>query len=708
MPIILYSVGIFLSAVLLFSIQPMAAKALLPVFGGTPGVWTVCMLFFQAILLLAYGYAVLLSWCPRQRLWRIVHTTVLLVSLLTLPWVFQAHNTSSVPEWSILRSLMTQLGLALLVVGASAPLIQFLFSQTATIRARDPYFLYIASNAGSLIALMSYPWFIERYLGLNLQFKFWCWGYVAYVLLIIYLMFVPKFNFSSHTQQEHEYSWRQLGYWVLLSFIPCSLMLGVTLYITTDVAAAPLFWVLPLALYLLTFILAFSESKVVPYAWFQRNSFFFLIFTLLGFILNGGQIRAWQIILVNLFSFFTFALLCHRQLYLRRPPPQRLTVFYFCLSLGGFLAGMFNGIVAPHLFNQVYEYPLALLLVTIVLFTSGAIKKQSKLALLCKFSVIVMLLCAQYVLPEIHWPANLTNFQFSAVLCLILIVLWQDNLWAATGSLALLLAFIFIPQLQQDNILVQQRNFYGMKKVVAREDVHALISQSTVHGLQLMSEDTPNGFRSYYGAIEAVATEFKQELERLQVTVLGLGIGTIACQFRTQDQLNLVEIDQQVINLAQNKKYFTYLDKCAPQLNIILGDGRLALHRIPDASQNLLFVDAFNSDAIPMHLITLEAFNLYQQKLAPNGGILVNLSNRHLRILPLITAIGRETGMMVFHTLAPGNPALGQFPAEWALLTKNEQLAHVLLRKNSWRFVADQEQILWTDNYSNIIPLLKW
>lgn len=713
----LFPLSLFLSAVLLFSIQPMAARALLPVYGGTPAVWSVCMLFFQAILLISYGYAALLSLLQQSMIWRLAHSILLILSFTAIPLLFRPLVIEGAPEWSILYNLLTQLGLPLLVLGASAPLLQFAYSQTKAKGAADPYFLYIASNLGSLASLLLYPGVIERFIGLKNQFHWWSIGYIVYVCVLLLVLYTNRYKpLEFNTKEDTPWPWQEMFSWVFLSFVPCSFMLGVTLYITTDVAATPLFWVLPLALYLLTFIIAFTTKPIFSFSWLARNCIFFLVFAILGFILNVSQIRAWQTMLFNLLSFFIFALLCHRQLFLSRPKPQLLTLFYLCLALGGVLAGIFNGIIAPHVFNQVYEYPLAILLSLLVLpsktvgwvIGTNSNVNYSVLKLMSVPLIVLGLLLSPHFIPEIHWPHGFSTFQLSAILSLIVLVVWQRSKISLFLSMFILFGFIFSPALQEEDVLIQERNFYGVKKVVDKGGAHALISQSTVHGLQLMNGVKPNGYSSYYGAIKPVVDNLQQEWPSLSVTIIGLGIGTMACQFRPEDQLKIIEIDEQVIQLAKAARLFTYLRDCPPKIDIIKNDGRLAVEKLPDASQKLLIVDAFNSDAIPVHLITLEAFALYKHKITQDGGILVNLSNRHLDLLPVLTAVGRSLDMMVFYIAHQGDPALGQFSSEWALLTMNEGLVFKLMGSTNWRFVASDKQFLWTDDHSNIIPLLKW
>lgn len=700
----LFPVSLFLSAVLLFSIQPMVARALLPIYGGTPAVWTVCMLFFQAVLLFAYGYVWLLSSFNKPIVWRLVHTVVIVLSISGLPLLFRPLVMDGPPEWAILYNLLVQLGIPLLVIGASAPFLQFAYSQTKEKGAADPYFLYSASNLGSLLALILYPWVFERFIGLTYQFHLWSIGYAIYLVLLFFLLFTPHYKALEQKSQDlKDLSWKSMFIWVFLSFVPCSLMLGVTLYITTDVAATPLFWVLPLALYLLTFVVTFTSKPLIAHSWVVRNTLFFLIFPILGFILGVNQVSAWQIVLFNLLGFFILALLCHGELFQRRPKPQLLTLFYFCLALGGVLAGIFNGILAPHWFNQVYEYPLAILLSLIVLPMDKSIKNWWMPFLLLGFLLV------QYYLPTIHWPKGFNTFQITGVIVLIVLVVWKQSKSSMFFSMLILFVFIFSPLFQQDNILLQERNFYGVKQVLEKNRVHALISQSTLHGLQPIDEKKPlSGFRSYYGALQRVVELMQHQYSSMSVTIMGLGAGTMVCQHRVTDHLKVIEIDKQVIDLAKDSRLFTYLRDCPAPVEIIKSDGRLAMTKLLDFSQNLLILDAFNSDSIPVHLMTLDAFSLYKKKLSENGVILVNLSNRHVQLLPVLNAIGRSLDLIVLYLAHNGDPHLGQFNSEWALLTSNQDFAFKLMNGTGWQFVADGKQFLWTDDYSNIIPLLKW
>ena len=697
----LFPLSIFLSALLLFSMQPMVAKALLPLYGGTPAVWIVCMLFFQIMILSAYSYAWGLSRLQGRYSWRLIHTLLMVLCPLFLTHVFSTKVTIGSPEWSILYSLVQQLGIPLLLLGASAPLLQFAFSRTDQKRASDPYFLYVASNLGSLIALLSYPWIIERFLGLQQQF--YCWNgllLIYLVVLSILLWTIPYQKEPLNATSVFSYSLQKMVYWICLSFIPCSLLMGVTLYITTDVAAMPLFWVIPLALYLLSFVITFRTQMPIIIIWLERYYLPFLFFMVLSILIMNKNI-IWQMMFFHLLTFFSFALLCHHRLFITRPPVEGLTVFYWCLAVGGVLAGLFNSILAPHWFNNIYEYPIALTLSIFII--PCASRKGWWIS-----PVVGLWLFMGWWSYDRSWPLELTNNQIFSFFALIMTFVWYKNQKDLGLALGFILLGLFLGFSNTQSILIQERNFYGVKKILNLNNEHLFVSQSTIHGLQNMSSVEPlSGLTSYYGAIEAVIKDLQRGKENLAVTFIGLGAGTTLCQFRSTDYVTVVEIDQQVIDLASDPRIFTYLRDCPPRHKVIHQDGRIAVEQLKNSSQDLIILDAFNSDAIPAHLLTLEAFKIYSQKLTFQGGILVHITNRYLRLLPVLNAIAERMGFKLFTIEHPGNAQSKQAPSKWVFLTHNATLAEQLSHSKSWHCVASDNAYLWTDDYSNIIPLLK-
>lgn len=406
----------------------------------------------------------------------------------------------------------------------------------------------------------------------------------------------------------------------------------------------------------------------------------------------------------HLLNFFILALLCHGQLVAKRPPVNQLTVFYFCLALGGVLAGIFNSFVALRVFNGAYEYPLVLALAMFCIPVT-----RSKNTRLMPFIVLAILLI-NYLLPNTGWLLEFKRYHIAELAALCVIVIWPGNKLSLFAGVSILFIFLFFPGLQQNKILAQQRNFYGIKQVLAMVGSHVLISQNTVHGFQLQQPDNQtNGALGYYGPPSKVVQLLQQKKKPLRAIILGLGTGMMACQYRKEDSVKMVDIDSQVIDIATNTELFTYLKDCPPQTTVLQGDGRSVMQKTKNAEADLLVIDAFSSDAIPIHLLTLEAFKLYLQKITPNDGvILVHVSNRHLRLLPVLTAVGRQLDLIVLQKLQEENTKMGQFASEWVLLTSNQEFSVSLMRSAGWRFVIENNNRLWTDDYSNLVPLLKW
>ncbi|KTC85809.1 spermidine synthase [Legionella drozanskii] len=698
---LLFSINLFLSAFLLFVIQPLVAKLLLPIYGGTPAVWTVCMLFFQFLLLLAYGYAWLLSRFARWWVWRVLHGLLVLLSLMALPLSFTPSSNSGSPDLAILNYLITHLGLPLIVIGASAPLLQFAYSQTRAKYASDPYFLYALSNIGSLLALLAYPFGVERYLGLKLQFDYWKLGFAIYaIFLFILLVTIPKQKLLESSDEKSQFSWRIRLCWIGYSFIPCSLMLGVSFYISTDIAATPLFWVIPLAIYLLSFIISFAQKPIISHEWVMRNTLLFIIFPVLGFIVGIHMLLTWQLILFHLASFFMLALLCLGELVRIRPSTSQLTSFYFCIALGGALAGLFNGLLAPRLFSGSYEYPLIFAAAMLCISLPKSTGVGSTVFILFALELI------NYFLPNQLW---LKTNHILEILALSLILIWPKNSLNLFGGMAILFVFLFSPWFKSMETLTQQRNFYGVKQVLSVNGAHVLVSQNILHGFQFTQDQPDNSAMAYYNPVLSAVQHLQTRHPALNASLIGLGTGMMACQFRANDRLEIIDIDRQVINIASNTNYFTYLRDCPPKISVIEGDGRIVLHDNPETNLDLVVVDAFSSDAIPTHLLTLEAFKLYQHKIKEDGVILVNISNRHLHLLPIIITASRELELIVLHKQQAENYFEGKFPAEWVLLTTNQAMAVELMQNSGWRFAAEEgSRWLWTDDYSNLAPLVNW
>lgn len=682
----------------------MVAKAILPIYGGSPGVWTVCMLFFQLLLWLSYGYGWLMSRIKDQYVWRLLHIIIFIVSFSAIPLMMNQLTPGITPELAILTTLIKQLSLPLLIIASSAPLIQYAYSQTTLSRANDPYFLYAASNVGSLLGLLLYPFFIERFSNLNTQFWSWSAGYVFYFICLSFCFFA--FSLKTNAQitknkQTENIPWKTIAQWLMLSFIPCSLMLGVTLYVTSDIAATPMLWIIPLALYLLSFVFTFQSKSWIKLSFLNKYLLLITFFPLV--IIFGGPnfFKTWQLIIFHFFAFFALALYCHGRLYQSRPSTNHLTLFYFCLASGGLLAGLFNGVLAPNLFSDTYEYPLVLILAFAFLNL-----KPKRFDWICPI-IILFSLIIDYYARVISGYQLIVNYRVISLLLLATLFIWQPRRFYLIVSLLFIGAFTLALPNTGDTILEKQRNFFGVKKIVKSGDMHVLFNHTTVHGFEVMSLKQQDGRQSYYGSVFKIIDSLHERYGSLKATIIGLGTGMMTCQFARDDQLTLIDIDPQVIDLAQNNRFFTFLKDCASNANIILGDGRLVTNQLSKYSQNMIILDAFSSDAIPVHLLTVEAIQQYQKALAENGMILIHISNRHINLLPVLTAIGRQLDLIVLHQQHPGDLPHYQLSSEWVILTNNESLAQTMLQDPYWHFVVSSKRVLWQDKFSSVISVLK-
>jgi spermidine synthase len=430
----------------------------------------------------------------------------------------------------------------------------------------------------------------------------------------------------------------------------------------------------------------------------QRNTLFIFVFPLLSFL---GHFLSIYWALMHLLNFFMLALLCHGELVQRRPLPAHLTTFYFCLALGGALAGIFNGLLAPTLFVSAYEYPLMLVLA--LFFLPIEIKKRDWVVL----PLLFLWLLLSVWLPNQgigHWIKSYYLMESVAIGALLI---WPQSRRTLVLGVLMMLTFWLGPWFQPQSTIYQKRNFYGIKKVMAAHHTHTLMSQNTLHGFQVMDNAASlQGTLSYYGPVKPVVHAMQTIPQPLRVVIVGLGTGTLACQFHPIDRVTMIEVDKQVIALATNPQLFTYLRDC-PVAELIEADGRLAIQQALDGAYDLLIMDAFSSDAIPSHLLTQEAFNLYRKKLSAQGVMLIHVSNRYVDLLPVLTTIGQSLEWIVLRKQEAPHPTLGQLPSEWVLLTPNESLAQQLMSQEHWRFVSDVGGLLWTDDYTPILPLLR-
>lgn len=659
----LYLSTIFISSFLLFLVQPMLAKAILPLVGGAPAVWIVTMLFFQILLLGGYGYAAFTSARLNTRHQAWAHLALCAVAIaVSLPLTLQYRGTVATdhPEFWVMTTLALTVGLPYFVLSAHSSLLQRWYHHHFN---TEPYHLFSASNVGSLLGLFGYPFLVEWLLPLPQQMQYWGWGFLGVAALIGVL--ASKLNPGQAEGVQGlgtALPLKDAAKIVFAGFVPSSLFLGVTLFVTTDIASLPLLWIIPLALYLISFILVFSRSGEKYTALAQKLHLFALL------VVIGNILTLWAVFL-NFLAFFIIAVSCHGQAMRMKPEAKSLTSYYFWLSLGGALGGLFNTL-APHVFNEVLEYPLVAIFSILILPVKAALANKHKLepkkmALVLGFMVVV-----------------------------IAIILFSG-----------------LDKKSTSGIIHQSRNFFGVSKVIRQEAYTEYLHGTTTHGIQASDEKYRLHPVSYYGPLKRVIETLPAPFFDEPFAVLGLGAGTVACYGHKGQEMDFFEIDQGVIDIASNPEYFTYLRDCPPKIALFKGDGRIELAKQADARYSLLLLDAFTSDAVPMHLLTNEAIKGYISKLVPDIGILAfDVSNRHLDLVPFLARLAKEQGWLSYqlrYQPDPRNPF--DFSSNWVLMIPpTSPWIEQIMLAGLQPVLPPEGTPLWTDDYSNILPAIKW
>ncbi len=722
--IALFTATIFLSAALLFAVQPMFGRLVLPLLGGAPAVWNTCLVFFQALLLAGYGYAHLLSTYvrPARQVW--VHGVVLLVALFSLPIAIPAGWTPPVDRnpvpWLLAAATMA-VGLPFFVVSATSPLLQRWFATTDHPAAGDPYFLYAASNLGSLIALVGYPVLIEPRLGLGQQG--WCWtvGYGGLGVLIAFcadtlLRRLAPSSTADPTRASRDddvsvaLTWRRRLRWVLLAVVPSSLLLSVTNYISMDLAAIPLLWVVPLALYLGTFSLAFARRQLVSAAGLTR--FFRLMLVLVATTLAMRATAPLPVLIpLHLLGLFAVGLVCHRELAADRPPPRHLTEFYLWLSLGGVLGGAFNALVAPVLFRSVLEYPIGLLLACVLVPGISRADMDRRDWLWPAYLLVgsVLLVWGVNEVPALA-ATGIGPRLVIAVPALVCYSFVRRPLRYALGLLVLLVAGSLQEQ-SGGRLLRAERTFFGIHRVVASVGYHRLSHGTTVHGLQSLDPARQREPLNYYTRSGPLGQALAGR--HPPAAVVGLGAGAVAAYAGAGERWTFYEIDPAVERLARDPQLFTYIQDCPATVEVVLGDARLTLRDAPNGHYRMIILDAYNSDAIPLHLITREALRVYLQKLRPDGVLVWHMTNRHMHLDPVVAALARDAGLvcLIQHDahVTPEESAVGKAPSKWAVMARDAAHLGALTTDKRWQPARERPGVgVWTDDYANVFSVLNW
>ncbi len=738
---LVYSITIFVNAALLFLIQPMIAKMILPFLGGSPAVWNMSLFFFQALLLAGYLYAHLGStWLGTKR-HAIVHLTMVLFAVSFLP-VFIPHQWFSVsvdqPAKLVLSVLFAAVGFPFFVLSAGSPLLQKWFASTAHPVARDPYFLYAASNLGSMVGLLAYPAVLEPYFSLAEQSRSWFYGYLALVAFISTCVLVLWRSFfapadedlPNHTAETNggeslrmnssDLTFERRMRWVVLALVPSSLLLGVTTYVTTDVASAPLFWIIPLALYLLSFVLTFSRRNWISHSFIVRRQGFLLLAAALTVFVQATT-PVWILVPLHLIAFFATALVCHGELAKDRPPARHLTEFYLWISIGGVCGGFFNALLAPLIFKGVEEYPLAMIGAAIARPYIGQNPKTQSdrwldVALPAGLGLVVAAIILWSRDNSLLAPrtAHLLAFGGSGVMCLSFAC---RPLRFGLGMVALFLVSTIYTR-PYGELLYADRSFFGVYRAMVdkEERFHLLFQGTTIHGTQRTDPKRrlePSGYYYPTGPVGQVFSVFSKTYRSGSVAIVGLGTGALACEGTRSQKFTFYEIDPLVERIARDANLFTFLRDCPPQINVVIGDARISLALASDRQYRLFVLDAFSSDVIPVHLLTREALQLYLSKLDEDGILFFHISNRYMNLVPVLDRLASNLSLLalVRHDDQPTQAERedGKFPSRWVVMARRQAILTEFLSDPRWKPLTGRSTgDLWTDDYSNILRVINW
>jgi spermidine synthase len=701
----LFTASSFLGAGLLFAVQPMVAKMLLPLLGGSPAVWNTAMVFFQLTLLAGYAYAHFAVTRFRPPVHRAVQVGLIAVPLLLLPVAVPSGwlaPTDSAPIGWVLVVLLVMVGAPFFALSTLSPTLQRWLADTDHPAAANPYFLYAAGNAGSLLSLLAYPLVLEPTLGVETQTHVWMAAYVLLVLIVgaTALLAGPggTERFAAPASGRTPTPWPRRAFWGYAAFVPSALMLGVTRHLSTDIASFPLLWVVPLALYLLTFVIAFRSEPHRE----VRAAAAVLRFSVIPAVLMFGSTQAtWLLLTVPLLLFTAAAVVAHGRLMLSRPDPSGLTEFYLWISIGGAAGGVFAALVAPLVFDRILEYPIAIALALTLLPVRSIVSQRIRSL---SAGVIVLATAAgilRYLGTEDAWVLA------AAVVTVTAYVGFRDSR-AFAVALVMLLGGLLIGE---SGTLATDRTFFGVHRVYEADDGRRVISSgTTVHGIQLPGSDgaVPSGYYHPEGPIGQVLTGLWDH-HQLDVGVIGLGAGTLAAYARPTDTFTFYEIDPAVVEIATNPELFTYVDDAQGQVEFVIGDGRVMLDRSGEV-YDAVVLDAFSSDSIPTHLITREALGVYLDHLRPDGLLAIHISNRHLDLEPVIGRLATELGLSTrskTHDPSAVASRQGSASSTWVTLARADRVLDDLGEDPGWiRTRADGP--LWTDSYTSLLSVFRW
>ncbi len=736
----IFAVALFVSALLLFSVQPIFAKMVLPKLGGSPSVWAVSMVFFQTVLLGGYCYAHLLNrYCPARQA-PLVHLTLMGIAALALPFglpAFGAEPPAGDAYFWLISVLAVGVGLPFFAISANAPLLQSWFARSGHPQSIDPYFLYGASNLGSLIALLAYPFLVEPVLGLSRQAGVWTSGFLVLSVLIAVCGYLVAPSADTETKVASpttntvadfaSVTWSRTLGWVWLSAIPSGLLVSFTSYVTTDIASAPFLWVIPLAVFLGTFILVFRDEPVLPHRVLLWSQPILVGLTLLGLSISGS--RGWIIGAVAGFAaFFVTTMVCHKELYDQRPASRHLTAFYMWMSLGGVLGGIFAALIAPQIFNAIYEFPLLLLAglasrAGIAKAWADRTERTTSLTIMAAGAAMVLAVAIANAsgLIVLNLAASMAALLLVGCAAYSLLTIQQPMRQAA---MAAVMGCVMLGLPSAMNFGFSERSFFGVHRVTMTgdEEIRMLLHGTTLHGAIRVKDAAGKPVEAalpatyyYPGSPMARGVEVARTMSGkadggLVVGSVGVGAGSMACYARANENWRFFEIDPLVVKLARDPKLFSYFSRCRPDAQFVMGDARLTLAHTAPASFDYLIIDAFSSDSIPVHLLTKEAVELYLSRLAPNGLLAMHISNQHMDLHDVASTLARSIpgvhAVMVVD--APEKLSLDNLISHVMFFAKSPE---VLEAVKGWKGasvvkMADTNvaaRAPWTDDYSNVL-----
>jgi hypothetical protein len=717
---------IFVGSFLLFLVQPMVARMALPRLGGAPAVWNSAMLVYQALLLAGYAYA---HWLGRAgpRRQAAIHLVVFALAALTLPigLIASFPPPDANPFLWVPWLLLVSIGPLFFVISAQAPLIQRWYALAG---AGDPYPLYAASNLGSFAGLLAYPLMVEPLLPIAEQRWWWSAAYCLLALFVAWCAFSLPAKSAAEAPKANSPApaWRERLAWILIASVPSGLILSTTLHLTTDIGAMPLLWVLPLGVYLLSFTVAFASKRGAANM-ISRIAPLILLFAACGLFV---EVKSFALLFgaVAILNLFTVSVALHSQLFDRRPDPQHLTLFYLMLSVGGVIGGIFCALVAPMVFDWTYEHVILLVAAAALMTTPSLFDRVARLwngdstdRRVTRIAIALLIVLALVGKGVFLVPASKDVAYYAMFAIIAVAIVAIGNRLLFTVAVAALM--INVGGWERLGLSLEPgkmtRSFFGVYSVQNKGDgARMLVHGTTLHGVQNLGSPARERMGTTYYAPQsgvglAMAAAPRMFGGQARVGIVGLGAGTLACYARPGQRWTFYEIDPVDIDIARDPKQFTFLSRCLPGVPVELGDARLTLERAPPKAADLLVIDAFSSDSIPIHLLTREAFSAYRRHLSDGGLLMVHISNRFLDLEPVMAAAAAQGWHARLRYYRPDEvgEAYNHTASIWVAMSPSPETLSQLVSADraSWRPIRERPGFTpWTDDHATLLPLIRW